>query len=175
MQLISQGEKVDLLALFDTYNPIYFHKLSFSDWFNFRWQRFIPLKLREKNIYLSMLANNLFCKLRKITRIFSDVNSEEDLLILLASRGTDVSAIELNILTTQLATVNNYHPQKYPGKLILFRSSQQPWWIIGDRNLAWGEVAEEIEVRDIPGDHDNIVRESVIFLAKNLKDYLNCL
>jgi hypothetical protein len=58
-----------------------------------------------------------------------------------------------------------YRPRPYPGKITLFRASDQPIEYEAEPDLGWGTVAQGgVEIYDVPGDHwalfwdDNVVQ-----------------
>jgi acyl transferase domain-containing protein/thioesterase domain-containing protein/acyl carrier protein len=53
----------------------------------------------------------------------------------------------------------NYKPKVYRGKLVLVRCSEVSVSDRGGPLLGWGELAAGIDVREIPGNHDTIVKE----------------
>ena len=63
-----------------------------------------------------------------------------------------------------------YAPSFYPGRLTLFRVSNQPKRLHFDQNLGWGNFADQIEVHEVKGYHKNILREPyVVGLARRLE------
>jgi amino acid adenylation domain-containing protein len=66
--------------------------------------------------------------------------------------------------------VEEYVPQAYPGRLTLFRSAESPAPDPADQTLGWGRLAAGVEVRVVPGNHYNMVREPhVRALAEQLR------
>ena len=66
-----------------------------------------------------------------------------------------------------------YRPGFYPGKVILFRSKQQPLGIVTDPTLGWGGLVADLEIHDVVGLHAAIVAEPRV---KYLVDrFLPCL
>ncbi|NUP11642.1 MAG: amino acid adenylation domain-containing protein [Polyangiaceae bacterium] len=66
-----------------------------------------------------------------------------------------------------------YRPSYYPGKVILFRSRQQPIGVAYDRTLGWGGLAADLEIHDVVGLHAAVVAEPrVKFLVD---EFLPCL
>jgi amino acid adenylation domain-containing protein len=167
-QLVAQGKKVAMLALFDTCNPIYFHKLSFRQWISRHWNNFSRLEFKDK---LNYLLSGIQQRLNRINEKFKQNNAEEKMLYPSVSLEEDPSLMEAVLFANQQQAVKNYYPKVYPGKVILFRSQQQSWWLVGDFELGWKGLAE-LEIHAIPGDHHNIVRANVEFLGKKLRDCL---
>ncbi|BCL38219.1 non-ribosomal peptide synthetase [Nostoc sp. MS1] len=160
-QLIDQGEKVELLGLFDTYSSAYFHE-SLPQWISRHWRNFLGLKLQQKLEYLLIEIQKFILKIQKD----SGINNAKDVSV-----QYNLSPMEMSLFATQRQAVKNYCPQVYSGKITLFRSSEQPLWLAGDRKLGWQGLAE-VEVHDIPGNHNNILRANVKFLGEKLRDCL---
>ena len=78
------------------------------------------------------------------------------------------SAYDINYVAVQ-----NYKPQPYDGKLILFRASEQddPH---APHDLGWSTIfAEGVEVHDLTGDHERIFLEpNIDLLARSLREAL---
>jgi aspartate racemase len=69
---------------------------------------------------------------------------------------------------------SRYVPQKYSGKVTLFRATEQPPWIFPDPLLGWGSLAiGGVEVYRTPGHHADLVRNPrAQVLAHQLQDAL---
>ncbi|BAT54991.1 amino acid adenylation domain-containing protein [Nostoc sp. NIES-3756] len=160
-QLVAQGEKVELLGLFDTYSSAYFHE-SLSQWIFRHWRNFLGLKSQHKLKYLLIGIQEFFLNIKRDSNIDNAEN---------VSLEYNRSPMEMSLFATQEQAVKDYCPQVYSGKITLFRSSEQPLWLAGDRKLGWQGLAE-VEVHDIPGNHNNILRANVKFLGDKLRDCL---
>ncbi|MDM9385424.1 amino acid adenylation domain-containing protein [Chlorogloeopsis sp. ULAP01] len=168
-QLVAQGEKVDFVALFDTCSSVYYHELSFRQWISRHWYNFWQLdEPKQKLNYLFMAMQQ---RLQKISKKFGSDNTGEELPDVNVSLEYKLSPIENALFAIQQQAVRDYHPQFYSGKVTLFRSNEQIWWLEGDRELGWRELAQ-VEVHPIPGDHNNIVRANVQSLGEKLRDCL---
>jgi amino acid adenylation domain-containing protein len=67
----------------------------------------------------------------------------------------------------------NYEPGHYPGKLTIFRAKIQPEGIIPDPYLGWDGHADAIEIVDVEGTHNSIMkRPDVGNLLKYVRGYL---
>ncbi len=84
------------------------------------------------------------------------------------------------------AALPRYKMSHYPGKVVLFRPKLDKTYVLGpDRALnihrefvysdnGWGEYVDELEVHEVPGDHDSVVLEpNVRVLAKLLTGYID--
>lgn len=52
----------------------------------------------------------------------------------------------------------NYQPRPYQGTVTLFRARVQPLVCSFDRHMGWDELAESIQIRDVPGSHSTMIR-----------------
>ena len=70
-----------------------------------------------------------------------------------------------------LQAYREYVPQSFPGRVILFRSSQKPLRGVRDPHLGWNTyVPRGLEVYDVEGNHENILLEpQVRCVAEQLK------
>jgi thioesterase domain-containing protein len=68
----------------------------------------------------------------------------------------------------------DYTLRAYPGRVILFRSSQRPLMQFRDPHACWSAYAgQPLEIHEIVGDHDNILLEpQVRVVAEQLKESL---
>ena len=73
------------------------------------------------------------------------------------------------------AAINDYVPKVYPGRMTLFRASQQPAGYNYTPQLGWeGLAAEGVEVHDLPGYYGSILIEPrVRILAAQLQACLD--
>ncbi len=165
-QLSEQGQEIGILALFDTRSPLYFQSLPFRDWLSLHLINLSGLKPKDKLTYFVNGVNERFNKI---------IYSVKKILkkILFPTNQQPITQ-EVPFYTVCEQAVRNYTPQIYSGKIILFRSCEQPWWVAGDRLLGWTKLASAgVEVYDIPGQHNSIVRANVHLLAEKLKKCLS--
>lgn len=78
----------------------------------------------------------------------------------------------LYILRRHIAIVNSFEPELYPGKLTFLKAEDQ---IVRkyytDETLGWGELAADVEVYIVPGNHMTMFREPHVHsLSKILKE-----
>jgi len=144
-QLRAEGEQVGLLALIDTYAV--------------KWSKG-ALILR---LFRLPPRDSLGHVLRRTVRYFKEATI----------------AIQFLFLPRPLKEVRKalhrasdaYLPRPYSGKITLFRASQKSVRNFGDPQTEWsGLAAGELQVQEIPADHNNILWEpQVIALAQQLK------
>jgi amino acid adenylation domain-containing protein len=77
----------------------------------------------------------------------------------------------LGVLRAHLEVARTDRPQPYSGKLTFFAATEQPAEIADDPAHGWGELAGELEVIRVPGDHVTLMTrpENVQVLARRLK------
>jgi thioesterase domain-containing protein len=168
-QLQEQGQRVNLLALFDTYGHRSivkmknFNTLSLDRKVRLHWKNAVQLNPKKQLAYF-------FEKIRQ--RV-------QKLLIKLYLRlGIKLPAsLRLNAIhDARLEAAHTYVPRPYPGRLVLFRATK----VSADPTLGWDGLATGgIEVYDVPGKHNTIETEGMLtephvsVLAEKLKAYLS--
>ena len=66
----------------------------------------------------------------------------------------------------------NYTPRPFPGKLTLFETVETAFDIRSSRDV-WRQLAGGVEVREVPGGHEEILKEPhVRLLAREVTDWL---
>lgn len=171
-QLQRQGQKVALLAMFDTKcGAIYSKPFSSRTWASRHLSNLLRLGPKEKLIYL---MGGMKDRLGKIARKFYP--TLEHSLLLSPKKSSPTSTVVANsqaatdvILTTLQQALLDYIPQAYSGRVLLFRSGEQPWWLAYDPELGWGGLVVGLEVYAVPGDHPSIIRANVMVLAEKLR------
>ncbi len=158
-QLHTQGQKVAILALFDTQGPDWLKPLPIHIRVFRHLGKLLRLKPKEK---LTYLKNNLG------RRFYSDHSQPLP------------QAYQLSPLRQALAQADSsYVPQVYPGRAIIFRASEplEGWldWCSVDPQLGWGGlVAGGLELHEFSANHVNMFREpNVRYLAEKLKACLD--
>ncbi len=73
-----------------------------------------------------------------------------------------------------LQAEENYKPQPFSGRVILFRSTHKPLGQVVDPRAEWERYAARgLEICEVPGNHENILLEpQVRFVAQQLKTHL---
>ena len=149
-QFHAQGQKVAMLALFDTQGPGWFKPLPFHTKVSRHLSNFLQLELKEKLTYV---------KERLTGKFYSDNKRKSPLLMALDEAARD------------------YVPQVYSGRAILFRASEQPpvEWGRTDPQLGWGSlVAGGLEIHEVPGNHGSILSEPYVrVIAEKLQACLD--
>ena len=77
-----------------------------------------------------------------------------------------------NVSESLLLAARRYTPRPYAGSATLFRARDTPAFI-QDPTLGWSELVEHLQIREVPGDHDTLLKEPhVAALALELKTCL---
>lgn len=172
-QLHAQGQKIAVLAIFDTPAPGYHHvhasesddsklsqllgrsffhvgkllKLSIKEQLTYLWER-IWWHLTEGKL-------NFFYKmyLRYITRSLQELRL-------------------LEILAANHQARDGYIPQSYPGQLTLFQATERPAGFDNEPELGWGQlVTGGVECYPIPGVHTDMMEEPQVKLVAEKLQY----
>jgi thioesterase domain-containing protein/acyl carrier protein len=171
-QLVAMGQKVALLALFESNGPNTV-KITFSDRVYFHLMSLMnhsQMGFKEKLDYLrKRLSWHLLTNRRiptPIRKAYSNVHSMQ---------GSPQAPYILDILEANLQASSNYVVQAYPGRVTLFRASWGNPIIHSTPHGGWGDVAKGgVEVYDILGDHMTLFKEpSVQVLAEKLRTCLD--
>ncbi|MBD2234787.1 non-ribosomal peptide synthetase [Phormidium tenue] len=171
-QLTQAGEKVELLAIFDTVAPC--TKPSFSQSFKFLmktalWST-LPFLLDLGALATQRLQsqNSWFSRWQwsAITRLIP----EESRL-----RLADESAINamLPIVYANSQATQDYVPQPYSQAIALFKAAEQSDANQFDETLGWSELVKNIQLHEVPGNHLSLLKQPhVQILAQQLGHYL---
>jgi thioesterase domain-containing protein/NAD(P)-dependent dehydrogenase (short-subunit alcohol dehydrogenase family)/acyl carrier protein len=166
-QLEAQGDEVALVALLDTPLPVR-RALSRADRMRIQWQ-----ELRAKGLAYPVIwaRNRLAWEIAK-RRSAPDTEAE----------GTGQQFHDAEIEAAFLRAVARYQMQGWDGTLALFRPPLRGKWDMGHGRLVdqdrayvladndWGQWAPQLQVFEVPGDHDSMVLEpNVRVLATRLK------
>jgi amino acid adenylation domain-containing protein len=165
-QLYRQGEKVNLLGLLDT-------RASILREVNKSFPEYLEIHLNKLR-QLESLEKLKYC-ISKINTLFQKKMSYRDHLIANLSKIEMLSPEILNVLDCNIQAQQDYIPQVYPGKVIIFRSESQSLYRDIYPELGWKNlVSGGIECEDIPGDHYEMIREpNVRVLARKLNDWID--
>ena len=144
--LCSQGERIGLLALLDTYGP---RSKRLSSWQIFRahWKAC----RQEGFMYVRKKANFTANGVQQaVWRIF-----HRSFL-----SGQPISVKSNNLAMAYDIAIRNYVAHTYPGRAVLLRSSECAPGIYDDTDRGWsGMLAGGLEIHEIPGDHMSMVYE----------------
>ncbi|MBA3767013.1 MAG: hypothetical protein H0W99_08505 [Acidobacteria bacterium] len=180
-QLRAQGQKVAMVAMFDTNGPGYpkllpgvtarRHKVNF-------WKQRIghhlgSLKMLESKNKLGYLTQ----KAKKLPKMIKQGIKNKYRKIaprFYQALGRPLPPALRKSHNVILKAYIDYKPQVYPGRVTLFRAKTQLLGIYNDPAMGWdGLAAEGVEIHELPGYHGAMMAEPrVRFLAEKLKDCL---
>ena len=161
-----QGEEIALLALLETvamparWNniPYFLHRLRcFARMSPDRWINYFRGKARYTRE--SRIAN----KMR-----FRQADSSPD------GETRDPRLLKLeHVYNTNLAALKDYRTEPFDGRVTLFNAAEKDSALIPDPQYGWVGLAREIEVHEVPGNHDTMLTEpNVSALAQQLTECL---
>jgi len=169
-QLHAIGEKVALLALFDTFPAGYFKLLGLS--FG---ERLARRAKKWQSHLINLRSLNTGGKLRYITTKLYYVPAKAKHKIyrraykIYAKFGKPLPAVLQDIEEINFTAVKDYEPQTYPGDVTLFLATDLT--ADYDSKDGWRELVKgRIDTYEIPGNHLNIIKEpGVRTLADRLR------
>ena len=179
-QLCESGQRVSQLVLVDAYAPGYLTRLSalqrlLAD-YSHRWKLIAldwsRVRSRRQSL-IAFLGNREFVK--KLLKRFSP--SPPDLEPAKDVRGnTPAPEVYDQWLLNYLdEAAQRYEPRPYPGKIVLFRSAEEPSGRFLDFEMGWGPYAGcGIEVTVVDGDHFNMFQDpSATHMAREISAALD--
>jgi amino acid adenylation domain-containing protein len=157
VELLRQGEEVELLAIFDSFAPAYILERSSS----VRWRRLAGhLKWHVSNLvhadnqqrftYLSDRMRTLRWHLK--TSLWWRAHS------LYVRTGRPLpAALRQSAWLIAKAALTAGTPDPYPGRIVLFRPYERPKGPLDDPYLGWRSISRKIELYEVPGDHKHLL------------------
>jgi non-ribosomal peptide synthetase component F/thioesterase domain-containing protein len=174
-KLADKGERVGLIALFDTGNWAHYRNLPAEKLAQFRRTYMIDrLKKYGRNLMQGRLDD-----FAADARLF--VTSRLNALLWKLSRrvcrlaNLPVPKFVRSNLVVFSAVGQNYVPKPYPGRLLLFRAEGRTAEYGDDLTLGWSDIARDgVVVHQVPGGHLSILRKpQVDCLIEQLTPYLS--
>jgi acyl-CoA synthetase (AMP-forming)/AMP-acid ligase II/thioesterase domain-containing protein len=173
LQLMSQGQRVDCLVLFDAATPGYpkVHK---------QWRRYIH-KAREMALALrpgklAETAAALRLHIYALGRIFARRRKASASRVLTAI-GSDVLVAGREDKTLNGMAMWEYTPREFPAPIVHFIAADQPvsTEVLSDPRLGWNDLARAgLAVMHVKGDHNSILAaENAAALAGALEALLS--
>jgi thioesterase domain-containing protein/acyl carrier protein len=170
-QLQAQGQEVALLALFDAYAAGCPPATPQSRRFRYQVYRFGQ---RVRNTWGSLSLLQPKAVLPYVLKQAAE--AARGLSVGIAMGAKKLAGMSSHgAAASDRAAINDYVPKVYPGRMTLFRASQQPAGYHYTPQLGWeGLAAEGVEVHDIPGYYGSILIEPrVRILAAQLQACLD--
>jgi amino acid adenylation domain-containing protein len=161
-QLRVRGERVAVLALLDSYAPVYGETKD----------DLTVLKSFALDLGVALDRLNLAGNLRVLkqdellARLLEQAISAE---IVDSSFGVKQFQNLFQIFKSNNGAFQTYCPRTYPDRIQLFIAADKPTSVAEDQTKGWSELALEVETHVIPGDHYSILRNpNVERLAERL-------
>ena len=175
-QLEAQGQSVALVALFDAFAPGTVMSLPWVSRVRRRFQRYgarVALhgqKLlfgSERRSYLRSKSRTLRRRIR--SRIWQAIYG------LYRGRSTPLPRVLQDVREAGYLANKEYVPKPFGGKVTLFRAGLRSAEESQGQDLGWGRLARGgVEIRDVPGDHLNmLLRPQVGLLAVQLRECID--
>jgi len=164
-QLRIRGQRVDVLALLDSYVPIYDSKDDLMVLKNFALD--LGVALDRVN-----LAGNLRALKQDelLARLLEHAIAAE---IVDSSFGVKQFQNLFRVFKSNSRAFQSYHPRTYHDRVQLFIAGDKPASVAEYQTKGWSELAAEVETHVVPGDHYTILRNpNVEKLAEDLTAYL---
>lgn len=157
-----RGETVGLVAMFDTWGPGYPRfrvgpVLQAAGWLYRRVEHHVGslrlLEPHERSAYLRDKAAKTDVHVREAL--------ERTWTRLRRGRGVDPAHEQGPDLDEGFIRIASqaYAPGPYTGKVVLFRSLEQPLGVEPDPAMGWGPLVGDLEIHDVPGLHAAVVME----------------
>ena len=171
---MKKGERVGLIALFDTGNWAYYRNLPPEKMAQFR-RTYMIDRLKK---YGRNLIQGRFDEFAADARQF--VTSRVNAVLWKVSRqacrlmNLPVPKFVRSNIVVFSAVGQNYVPKPYPGRLLLFRAEGRTAEYGDDLTLGWTDIARDgVVVHQVPGSHLSIMRKPhVDRLVEQLSPYL---
>ena len=146
-QLQNLGQKIGLVALFDTISPVY-------QQFSFRNRLVNHLRQGYKFTLARVQDRTNLLKTRISQRLYKTAGEDT------VTPSTNANSFRLLVEVANKQALKDYSPQAYPLEVTLFRAMNQPvgasWYL--DTQLGWGKLASlGVQVHHVPGDHLSLV------------------
>ncbi|MGK0188016.1 MAG: amino acid adenylation domain-containing protein [Verrucomicrobiales bacterium] len=170
-QLRIAGDEVELLVLFDTPNPARENEFRNSLWGRVaaNWQQEDEPGVLQKIKGLGgRLGAGMVSKVQHHAQLNATRRAVEtsDLL--------DQSTRLIHIRECHGALLKEYCPTRYDGTMLLTRAGVIPDGFSYNREMGWDGLVDDLQIIDIPGDHENIFYEPhTAELAQKFQEALN--
>jgi thioesterase domain-containing protein/acyl carrier protein len=163
-QLCIKGQRVAVLALLDSYAPVYGERHSQDDllvWKNFALDLGValdqlnlagnPRSLKQDELLARLLEHAIAAEI--VDPLF-DVKQFQNLF---------------QVFKSNHRAFESYYPRAYPDRIQLFIAGDKPASVAEYQTKGWSELAAAVETHVMPGDHYSILRNpNVEKLAEDL-------
>jgi len=167
-QLRAAGEEVGFIGLFDAYSPGHPKRIPGSNLVQFK------LSIHRGALSRYKLPQKFNYLRRRLRHRLSVIQSSLFGWIFVALRLPMPHRIRYDYVRQVMEeTAEKYVPGKYSGTLTIFRANIQPEGIVPDPYLGWEGHSERIELVDVVGTHNSIMKKPDLGeLLKHVQVYL---
>jgi len=164
-RLQSEGETVALLALFDSLYPGYLRWLPSRSWKQrIRMHARTLLRLPVQDVVAYVRQRTAALRERTRRKVWK-IRFKSHLA---ARRPLPDSLLKTSEVHRQ--AIEEYKPQSYSGRVVLFRSFERRAESDFDLDLGWSRsVPGGVEIHEVPGDHVTMLTTQVLCVAEKLK------
>lgn len=152
-QLRAQGEEVLFVAMIDAFNPEWKYERRWNarfDALRFHYQMVAGLSFTDAGVYMADRWQTFRQKLRRaIGRVIYRTRLATE------RRVGDRLRVSDQIMAI---AARQYAPRTYDGNVLLLRAGLRPQSRNGDTTFGWGDVAPNLSVIDVPGNHRDMFR-----------------
>ncbi|AFZ00786.1 amino acid adenylation domain-containing protein [Calothrix sp. PCC 6303] len=155
-QLTLQGEKIDLLAMFDTYNPqLFIQSPCFSRTLYSYMRTLVQMPLKDKWHYFQAKVDWIQSALTGKTSSKFDLWNEQ-------SFSEDENPHNMVLIEAlKKATMSDYAPQPYSGNITLFTTKEVLRWCKYVPERGWKDLAQGgVEIHPVTGTHLGMLDEA---------------
>jgi thioesterase domain-containing protein len=157
VEIIRQGEVVDMVGIFDTGCPTYYRALPVTERMRMRIIHLVEVATG----YAKLLATGRFEKLRVRLTDSAENYARKIKWRLRRLGGSAPSAAQRDIedyLSEFTQIGRRYTPPKLAAGIVLFHATKRGWEYRSNPTLGWELVVEDgISVRYVPGTHESIM------------------
>jgi thioesterase domain-containing protein/non-ribosomal peptide synthetase component F len=157
VELIRQGEVVDMVGIFDTAAPSYYRALPFGEKMRMRAVHLVEVAIG----YAKLLITGQFGRLRE--RLADSASNyarklKWHLRKLAGGRPSEAQRDIEDYLSEFTHIGRRYTPPKLAAGIVLFHATERGWEYRANPTLGWEQVVEDgIAVRYVPGTHESIM------------------
>ena len=174
-QLREKGDEVALVVLLGStppnsvyettrfrWSPIWMWRFgrNFAHWLNAFATRWDPKERRDFFRWKLRLVQK---KLRSL--VGGSGNGKKPLEVEDVMDLSVVDGGQRNLWDQHMRTLLSHHPKRYDGKIVLIRSPDHLFFSSFEKHCGWGELADNVDIRIVPGDHSRILEEPFVAAA----------
>jgi thioesterase domain-containing protein len=163
-QLQAKGERVALVAMFDTYGPHYFEFYASHEMRGSGSQMLDNVRHHARNLQaLSARAGYDYIQSRASARVHDKYMHWMCSVYRMAGLPLPHNLRYFALEQLNVDILLKYVPETYTGRIVLFRALVQPDGVYQEPMLGWSSIARgPFEVVNIPGAHNNLIEQPIL-------------